>query len=213
MPGFNPANYTEVKDRLRLFWDAHPEGRIATDVFALSDDWTRVIVKASIYRHWDNEQPAATGFAEETQTTSGGGANRYSHIENAETSAIGRALANFKYPGSGPRPSREEMQKVQRMERGGEAQAVTYKEAGEHLERQGFRYQPRKDGAAELAARQAPATSEPTDDWTAFWSWARARGIIGRDMLDAAAGCTTQDKLPTEIRALIEAHDAAPATT
>ena len=34
-------------------------------------------------------------------------------MENCETSAIGRALANWKYQGSNkPRPSREEMRKV-----------------------------------------------------------------------------------------------------
>jgi CBS-domain-containing membrane protein len=38
--------------------------------------------------------------------------NYTSWLENAETSAIGRALANFNYAGS-KRPSREEMQKVE----------------------------------------------------------------------------------------------------
>ena len=116
MPGFNPTNYTEVKDRLPLFWEACPNGRIVTEIYAMTDDWSRVIIKASVYQHRDDPEPTTTGFAEETQTTGGGGANRYSHIENCETSAIGRALANYRFPGSGPRPSREEMTKVQRAE-------------------------------------------------------------------------------------------------
>jgi hypothetical protein len=58
----------------------------------------------------------ATGYAEEVRGE--GNVNRTSHVENCETSAIGRALANLGYAGSDmtKRPSREEMQKVQRMQ-------------------------------------------------------------------------------------------------
>ena len=43
--------------------------------------------------------------------------NRTSHVENCETGAVGRALANAGYAGSdvSKRPSREEMAKVNRM--------------------------------------------------------------------------------------------------
>ena len=43
----------------------------------------------------------------------GGFANADAWMENCETSAIGRALANWNYQGNGKkRPSREEMSKV-----------------------------------------------------------------------------------------------------
>jgi hypothetical protein len=113
---FNPNNYAQVKDRLPLFWAEYPEGRIITEIYALSEDWNRVIVKAAVYCDRDHFEPTTTGFAEETQTPNSGGANKYSHIENCETSAIGRALANFRFQGSIERPSREEMEKAQRME-------------------------------------------------------------------------------------------------
>jgi hypothetical protein len=55
-----------------------------------------------------------TGYAEEVRGA--GNVNRTSHVENCETSAIGRALANCGMAGSdmSKRPSREEMSKVQR---------------------------------------------------------------------------------------------------
>jgi hypothetical protein len=45
------------------------------------------------------------------------GVNATSFVENCETSAIGRAIANcpLQAPASGPRPSRNEMQKVERL--------------------------------------------------------------------------------------------------
>ena len=57
----------------------------------------------------------ATGWAEEHVTDRG--VNSTSHVENCETSAVGRALANAGFAGSDPskRASREEMTKVQRM--------------------------------------------------------------------------------------------------
>lgn len=56
----------------------------------------------------------ATGWAEEVRGQ--GNVNKTSHVENCETSAIGRALANAGVAGSDParRASREEMAKVER---------------------------------------------------------------------------------------------------
>lgn len=69
------------------------------------------VVRAEL---WLGDVCIATGYAEEVRGA--GNVNRTSHVENCETSAVGRALANAGMAGSdvNKRPSREEMQKVQR---------------------------------------------------------------------------------------------------
>jgi hypothetical protein len=63
---------------------------------------------------WLEDVCIATGYAEEVRGA--GNVNRTSHVENCETSAVGRALANAGMAGTdvNKRPSREEMSKVER---------------------------------------------------------------------------------------------------
>ena len=111
--GFNIDNYELVEDRLKKFWADYPNGRVNTDVVGKSDDGTMVIVKAELFTDIDNKIPVSSGLAQETKGV-GGFANNEAWLENCESSAIGRALANWKYQGSKkPRPTQEEMKKVQ----------------------------------------------------------------------------------------------------
>jgi hypothetical protein len=105
---FKLEDYETVEERLVKFWKEHPDGRISTEV--VEHSLQRFIVKASIYRTEVDAYPWTTGFAEETVSTRG--VNSTSALENCETSAIGRALANANYAAKGKRPSREEMAKV-----------------------------------------------------------------------------------------------------
>lgn len=115
MAKFNLDNYETVEDRLKKYWEDNPTGRICTEVQHITDDGTCVTIRAEIYV-WHEDVGlycVATGIAQETKGQ-GGFANADAWMENCETSAIGRALANWKYQGSTkPRPSREEMSKVQ----------------------------------------------------------------------------------------------------
>lgn len=115
MGRFNLDEYSPVEERIGMFYADHPEGRILTAIERL--DPPLIVIRAEIYRTLDG--PVwATGHAYEKEGE--GNVNRTSYIENCETSAIGRALANAGYHGKrdgAPRPSREEMEKVERMER------------------------------------------------------------------------------------------------
>ena len=105
---FNLDDYETVEERLIKFWKEHPDGQIHTKV--LEHTSSRFIVEASIYRTEADVRPWTTGLAEET--VQGRGVNATSALENCETSAIGRALANAGYATKGKRASREEMGKV-----------------------------------------------------------------------------------------------------
>lgn len=112
MPKFNPNDYEMVEDRLKKFWKDNPNGRVWTEVVSISDDGSMVVVKAMIYTDKEDANPVSTGIAQEIKGQ-GGFANADAWMENCETSAIGRALANWKYQGSNKkRPSAEEMSKV-----------------------------------------------------------------------------------------------------
>jgi hypothetical protein len=105
---FNLEDYETVEERLAKFWKEHPDGRIYSEI--VEHTLQRFIIKASIFRTEVDAHPWTTGLAEETVSTRG--VNSTSALENCETSAIGRALANAGYVTKGKRPSREEMAKV-----------------------------------------------------------------------------------------------------
>ena len=108
---FDLSDYEPVADRIAKFWADHPEGRIITDLLdAPEGKWT---VQALVFRD-GGDSVSATGLAHEVDGQ--GNVNRTSALENCETSAIGRALANLGYAAKGERPSREEMVKASRDE-------------------------------------------------------------------------------------------------
>jgi hypothetical protein len=105
---FNLADYETVEVRLEKFIKDYPDSRIATELEVCDRD--RYIVKAYLYKAAADTVAWTTGYAEEKVTDRG--VNSTSALENCETSAIGRALANAGYAAKGKRPSREEMTKV-----------------------------------------------------------------------------------------------------
>jgi hypothetical protein len=105
---FNLADYEPVEVRLEKFIKDYPDFRISTELEVIESN--RYVVKAYLYKTATDSVAWATGLAEETVTSRG--VNQTSALENCETSAIGRALANAGYAPKGKRPSREEMTKV-----------------------------------------------------------------------------------------------------
>ena len=110
MAKFDLEAYDTVETRLARFWEAHPNGRVLTKLEF--HDERRFIVYSEIYFDREDHTPVATGYAEEIVGASP--VNRTSALENCETSSIGRSLANCGFASIGKRPSKEEMEKVQR---------------------------------------------------------------------------------------------------
>ena len=145
MPRFNLDNYDEVKDRLPLFYEQFPDGRITTEV--INEDSTGVTIKAYLWKNPEEQAmgaPLATGKAREVP---GGRIDKYT--ENGETSAIGRSLANYNLIGekgkkNQQRPSREEMESADSM------------------------IQMREDKAPKQA-QKPPKTEEPSDGGDDVW--------------------------------------------
>jgi hypothetical protein len=106
---FNLADYETVESRLEKFWKEFPDGRVSTELEICEAH--RYVVKAYLYRTYLDQVAYSTGYAEEKDTDRG--VNATSALENCETSAIGRALANAGFAAKGKRPSREEMAKVE----------------------------------------------------------------------------------------------------
>jgi hypothetical protein len=104
------ADYAPVSDRITLFYQRYPAGRIVTQLHSRTD--REITFRALVYREADDSRPAATGWASEREGD--GEVNLVACLENTETSAIGRALANLGFTASVRRPSREEMEKAVR---------------------------------------------------------------------------------------------------
>lgn len=116
MARFNPDDYETVEQRLKRFHTDNPDGRVVTENETTPEDramktW---VIRAVVFLNGEDMEracPKATGYAFEIDGV--GMSQQTAALETAETSAIGRALANAGYSGN-KRASREEMAKAQR---------------------------------------------------------------------------------------------------
>ena len=110
MAKFNLNEYETVDERIQRFYRDNAGGRIETQLLDHDGEHgkTRWVVRAEVYKA-DSERASGVGHAFELDGQ--GMANKTSALENAETSAVGRALAQAGYSGS-RRTTREEMAKV-----------------------------------------------------------------------------------------------------
>lgn len=118
MASFNLADYETVEERLKRFWadKANTDARLVTVNHSTPEDREKGVwvVEARLYLSAADQEknlPKTTGWAFEIDGQAG--ANKTSALENAETSSLGRCLANYLYSGN-KRASREEMAKVAR---------------------------------------------------------------------------------------------------
>lgn len=116
MARFNLEDYETVEERLKKLYATHEDARVKTKFIDLyQNDGPRIwVVKSYIFLTAGDQAanlPKATGYASEVES----GTQAQWALELAETSSIGRALANMNLSGN-KRASREEMQKVAKAE-------------------------------------------------------------------------------------------------
>jgi hypothetical protein len=112
MARFNLDQYMTVAERVDLFWQRYPSGRLSTELVHFEPD--QCVVRAEVYADKDDEFPITSNYAEERLDSSP--VNRTSMVENCATSALGRAIGDLGSDFTGAkRPSREEMAKVERL--------------------------------------------------------------------------------------------------
>jgi len=111
MAFFNLNEYQTVQERVEIFRELHPTGRIVNEIVLINEK--EVVIKSSVYLDLADPHPVAVDFAQENVAAKG--VNSTSWVENCATSAAGRALALLGGGMSpkGKKPSREEMTKVQ----------------------------------------------------------------------------------------------------
>jgi hypothetical protein len=160
---FNLNDYQTVAERLDEALKEHGDMRVITSLEhteRLDGKPVQYVMKAEL---WLGTTLVSTGWAEEIVGNSP--VNKTSALENCETSAVGRALANFGFQGKNPsatRPSRNEMEKVERVRRAEQEQVKQAKplDWGE------------------------PTPPEPVDD--PFGSW-DALGALGAEVIEIKA--------------------------
>lgn len=81
--------YVTVNERIKAFRNTYKDYSLVTDIIEISDN--HCVMKASILD--PQGKVVATGYARETVSKSL--INKFAFVENAETSAWGRALGNF----------------------------------------------------------------------------------------------------------------------
>lgn len=110
---FSLEDYATVQERIAQFYQDFPDGSIRT--FMVVRDGPEVVFEARVFRNPEEVTAGAytSGWAREIEGKTP--VNKTSHLENAESSAVGRALANLGYATDARRPSRSEMIKVGRV--------------------------------------------------------------------------------------------------
>ena len=113
MANFDLESYATVQERIAQFYQDFPDGSIRS--FLARSDGPEVIFEARVYRTPEEAGMGiyTSGWAREVEGKTP--VNRTSHLENCESSAVGRALANLGYATDARRPSRAEMIKVARV--------------------------------------------------------------------------------------------------
>jgi hypothetical protein len=200
------SDYLDVKWRLLWLRKEHPDAEIVTEL--VQHDPQLAIFKATVTVPTGGK---ATGYGSETAS------DFPDFIEKAETKAIGRALNALGYGAQFGDPARtDDPSPGPARDRRGQPAAPVARPVP--LPQRGERQNPRPAAQPEppspssaMADAPSPAASDPElveYSWSAFWPWARERGLNGPREIENLIGQQVAGLSPAELRDLIVAADA-----
>lgn len=182
MATFDLESYATVQERIAQFYQDFPDGSIRT--FMVVRDGPEVVFEARIFRTPEEAAMGVytSGYAREIEGKSP--VNRTSHLENAESSSVGRALANLGYATDARRPSRSEMIKVARMKEEHEEMLQFIRAVGSRVN---------EEATFELAGASYNLKEFVRKNWTAIKEQFRiARAVV--DAIESATDTQFEEK-------------------
>lgn len=176
MATFDLDSYATVQERIAQFYQDFPDGSIRT--FMVVRDGPEVVFEARAYRTPEEAAMGVytSGWAREVEGKTP--VNRTAHLENCESSAVGRALANLGYATDARRPSRNEMIKVARVREEHEALLQYIRSAGSRA---------KPDAAIEIGGTARNLKEFVRENWPTIKEQFRVARQVA-DALEAATG-------------------------
>ena len=105
-------NYETVNQKVQRLHATYPTNRIETSIIDWQPEKGYILIECRIYRHYEDEKPAAIDFAHGMVGAYNAQMKRW-YVEDTVSSAIGRAASVIL--GSDEKPTRENMQRVDEM--------------------------------------------------------------------------------------------------